>query len=330
MSDELNEQMKNISVYEGNFTRSDDEGGSSIGGGVNDAKKSVIEDRIILNVGGIKYETFRSTLTAYPDTLLGIMFSERNKEMLHPTNVNEYFFDRDGYIFRYILQYYRTGQVHWPEFSSPYQVTNSSIDLVQGTTKTFTTTSSSSNNVDGGRIDNLTGFGGTSCPTLPFTRAELEQELLFFLIPTKSDEDLIESLLHEETSSVSSTQPLTFANKAVVDNVNGFLYALKEVMYCVASLFEKKIMITFYHDRQQPIFKLIPPNPNIIMNELAPFNEKIKNILIPYAGVGYTLLMNFENEIEAWMKEEIKELKWAMEKPGGNTLGNGSTTNFSS
>ncbi|CAG8452521.1 4912_t:CDS:2 [Funneliformis mosseae] len=223
----------------------------------------MIEDRIILNVGGIKYETFRSTLTAYPDTLLGIMFSERNKEMLHPTNVNEYFFDRDG-----------------------------------------------------GRMDNFAGFGGTSCPTLPFTRAELEQELLFFLIPTKSDDDLIESLLHEETSSINSTQSLTFANKAVVDNVNGFLYALKEVMYCVASLFEKKIMITFYHDRQQPIFKLIPPNPNIIVNELAPFNEKIKSILIPYAGVGYTLLMNFENEIEAWMKEEIKELKWTMEKPG--------------
>src|SRR5581483_10266118 len=86
---------------------------------------------------------------------------------------------------------------------------------------------------------------------------------------------------------------------------------------CLASLFEKNIMVTFYHDRQSPVFKLIPPNPNIVMNELAPFNEKIRNILMPYAGVGYTLLMNFEKEIEAWIKEEIKELKWVMDKPSG-------------
>ncbi|CAG8769554.1 8806_t:CDS:2, partial [Cetraspora pellucida] len=78
-------------------------------------KKLDADDRIILNVGGVKYETFRSTLTAYPETLLGIMFADRNKEMLHPINGNEFFFDRDGYLFRHILQYYRTGMMHWPE-----------------------------------------------------------------------------------------------------------------------------------------------------------------------------------------------------------------------
>ncbi|CAG8490796.1 14032_t:CDS:1 [Acaulospora colombiana] len=43
------------------------------------------------------------------------MFQERNKHMLHPTNENEYFFDRDGTIFRYIMQFYRTGEIFWPE-----------------------------------------------------------------------------------------------------------------------------------------------------------------------------------------------------------------------
>ncbi|RIA91422.1 hypothetical protein C1645_767613 [Glomus cerebriforme] len=294
MYEEINQRMNKLSVNEEIITKSNNS--CSV-----EDKKIVIEDRIILNVGGIKYETFRSTLTAYPDTLLGTMFSNRNKDMMHPTNGNEYFFDRDGYLFRYVLQYYRTGKVHWPEFLSNQIENTSSID--KGIETAGVTLLS--NNKEGGLMENLTGRNYTS---LPFTLAELEQELLFFLIPTESDEELID---HEESST------LTFANKAVVDNVNGFLHSLKEVMYSVASLFEKKIMITFYHDRRPPIFKLIPPNPSVIMNDLAPFNEKIKNILTPYAGVGYTLLMNFENEIEAWMHEEVKELKWFMEKPSG-------------
>ncbi|CAG8503410.1 16099_t:CDS:2 [Dentiscutata heterogama] len=53
-------------------------------------------ERIILNVGGIKYETYVSTLLAYPTTLLGTMFQERNKALLKPINGNEYFIDRDG------------------------------------------------------------------------------------------------------------------------------------------------------------------------------------------------------------------------------------------
>ncbi|CAG8504856.1 22815_t:CDS:2 [Cetraspora pellucida] len=69
------------------------------------------EQKIILNVGGVKYETYRSTLTKYPETLLGVMFSSRNEELLHPTNENEYFFDRNGNAFRYIMTFYRTGKI---------------------------------------------------------------------------------------------------------------------------------------------------------------------------------------------------------------------------
>ncbi|CAG8816718.1 16644_t:CDS:2, partial [Dentiscutata erythropus] len=52
-------------------------------------------EQIVLNVGGIRYETYRSTLTSYPNTLLGTMFAERNKALLHPINGNEYFIDRN-------------------------------------------------------------------------------------------------------------------------------------------------------------------------------------------------------------------------------------------
>ncbi|CAH1763422.1 3672_t:CDS:2 [Entrophospora sp. SA101] len=71
-------------------------------------------ERIILNVGGIKYETYRSTLTNYPDTLLGTMFQGRNQTLLHPINGNEYFIDRNGRAFHYVLEFYRTGDVIWP------------------------------------------------------------------------------------------------------------------------------------------------------------------------------------------------------------------------
>ncbi|CAI2174152.1 8409_t:CDS:2 [Funneliformis geosporum] len=69
------------------------------------------ERTIILNVGGIKYETYASTLTSHPDTLLGTMFQDKNRALLHPQAENTYFFDRNGYAFRYIMEFYRTGKL---------------------------------------------------------------------------------------------------------------------------------------------------------------------------------------------------------------------------
>ncbi|CAG8512793.1 4940_t:CDS:2 [Ambispora gerdemannii] len=87
---------------------------------------------IVLNVGGLKYETLRSTLTAYPDTLLGTMFAERNQALLKPKNGNEYFFDRNGRAFYYIMEYYRTGKLSFPTHadnnSSGLRVSRSEIE----------------------------------------------------------------------------------------------------------------------------------------------------------------------------------------------------------
>ncbi|CAG8595570.1 5010_t:CDS:2 [Ambispora gerdemannii] len=70
-------------------------------------------ERIILN-----YETYRSTLTDYPNTLLGEMFHEQNRYLLQPVNGNEYFLDRNSRAFHYILEYYRTGKIVWQESSN--------------------------------------------------------------------------------------------------------------------------------------------------------------------------------------------------------------------
>src|ERR1044072_9054129 len=44
------------------------------------------------------------------------MFQQRNHALLHPTNDNEYFIDRNGRAFHYILEFYRTGEILWPSY----------------------------------------------------------------------------------------------------------------------------------------------------------------------------------------------------------------------
>lgn len=64
---------------------------------------------MVLNIGGTRFETYISTLTKYPDSLLGAMFSERNVHLRKPDKNGEYFFDRSGLAFESILNFYRTG-----------------------------------------------------------------------------------------------------------------------------------------------------------------------------------------------------------------------------
>ena len=62
------------------------------------------EHRIILNVGGIRYETYKATLKKIPATRLS-----RLTEALanYDPILNEYFFDRHPGVFAQILNYYR-------------------------------------------------------------------------------------------------------------------------------------------------------------------------------------------------------------------------------
>jgi len=67
---------------------------------------------LTLNVGGRKYSTSLSTLTKFPDSMLAAMFSGRI-----PSNMDEkgrYFIDRDGDLFKHILNFLRTDQLFIP------------------------------------------------------------------------------------------------------------------------------------------------------------------------------------------------------------------------
>ncbi|XP_013382119.1 potassium voltage-gated channel protein Shal isoform X1 [Lingula anatina] len=69
------------------------------------------DDLMKINVSGRRFETWRNTLEKYPDTLLG----SNEKEFFYDEDAKEYFFDRDPDIFRNVLNYYRTGKLHYPK-----------------------------------------------------------------------------------------------------------------------------------------------------------------------------------------------------------------------
>uniref|UniRef100_A0A3P9HDR7 A-type voltage-gated potassium channel KCND1 n=1 Tax=Oryzias latipes TaxID=8090 RepID=A0A3P9HDR7_ORYLA len=73
-------------------------------------KKKTQDGLIILNVSGTKFQTWKTTLERYPDTLLG----STERDFFFHEESNEYFFDRDPDIFRHILNFYRTGKLHYP------------------------------------------------------------------------------------------------------------------------------------------------------------------------------------------------------------------------
>ena len=77
-----------------------------------DANLARFKQRVKLNVGGSKFETTLSTLTRYPDSMLGAMFSGRHE--LPPDDEGYVFIDRDGTHFGAILNFLRTGFVDQP------------------------------------------------------------------------------------------------------------------------------------------------------------------------------------------------------------------------
>ncbi|XP_070504919.1 potassium voltage-gated channel protein Shal-like isoform X1 [Chironomus tepperi] len=68
------------------------------------------DEKMLINVSGRRFETWRTTLEKYPDTLLG----STEREFFYDEDLCEYFFDRDPEIFRHILNYYHTGKLHYP------------------------------------------------------------------------------------------------------------------------------------------------------------------------------------------------------------------------
>lgn len=89
--------------------------------------------RVKLNVGGDKFETTLSTLTAQPDSMLAAMFSGRHKV---PQDEDGYvFIDRDGTHFRVILNFLRTGFLNVPPSHKESEELRCELEFYQLSTK---------------------------------------------------------------------------------------------------------------------------------------------------------------------------------------------------
>ncbi|XP_029103847.1 BTB/POZ domain-containing protein KCTD6a isoform X1 [Scleropages formosus] len=89
----------------------------------------MMTDPVTLNVGGHLYTTSLSTLQRYPDSMLGAMFrgdlpSARDAQ-------GNYFIDRDGPLFRYVLNFLRTSELTLPHNFKEIDLLRKEADFYQ-------------------------------------------------------------------------------------------------------------------------------------------------------------------------------------------------------
>ncbi|CAG8551416.1 9043_t:CDS:2 [Cetraspora pellucida] len=237
------------------------------------------DPRIILNVGGIRYETYRSTLLAYPQTLLGTMFQPRNDSLLQPTNnslhnhKNEYFFDRNGYAFRYILEFYRTGKILWPKSTNPLRASVSQNPLKPSVTSSMT--------VDNDKMDcsvhqyTIPTATDTLAKIMPVSLHELQRELEFFQIPSSLS-----------LSSPASQSSISYNIAAQI--LDDFIYILESLICESIESFSQKITIKFYED-----FRPV---------EVFMARYRRDDALKGFEGCGWEILDLFEQKISKRLK----------------------------
>ncbi|XP_070536086.1 BTB/POZ domain-containing protein KCTD6-like [Ptychodera flava] len=84
---------------------------------------------IHLNVGGVVYMTTRATLLNYPHSMLGSMFSDRFPA--YQDEQGHYFIDRDGAVFKYVLNFLRSSRLSLPEDFKEWELLSTEADFYQ-------------------------------------------------------------------------------------------------------------------------------------------------------------------------------------------------------
>ena len=73
-----------------------------------------LSDRVVLNIGGQRFDTYLGTLNAVPHTRLCWIAQRHPYSAEYDPASAEYFFDRHPGVFNAVLNYYRTGKLHCP------------------------------------------------------------------------------------------------------------------------------------------------------------------------------------------------------------------------
>ncbi|XP_015755059.1 PREDICTED: BTB/POZ domain-containing protein kctd15-like isoform X1 [Acropora digitifera] len=82
-----------------------------------------------LNVGGFVYTTTLNTITRDPNSMLGRMFSGRQE--IAKDSKGNYFIDRDGSLFRHVLNFLRTWELCLPQPFDEFEQLRAEADFYQ-------------------------------------------------------------------------------------------------------------------------------------------------------------------------------------------------------
>ena len=83
-----------------------------------DSRADSGQDIIHLNVGGTLYSTTRETLTKFPESRLHAMFKDNPTEVCPQDRQGNYFINRDGKTFQFILQFLRDESVEMTKYDN--------------------------------------------------------------------------------------------------------------------------------------------------------------------------------------------------------------------
>lgn len=93
------------------------------------SNRNALQDPVSLNVGGEVYTTTLDTLTRCRDSMLGAMFTGQIPVL--KDNRGNVFIDRDGKVFRYILNYLRSSSLDLPDGFSELPLLRREADFYQ-------------------------------------------------------------------------------------------------------------------------------------------------------------------------------------------------------
>ena len=86
-------------------------------------------DTVRLNVGGIIYTTSRATLCNYPESMIGAMFGGKFEITYDDSGCA--FIDRDGQMFKHVLNFLRIGSLLLPQKFDDFELLASEADFYQ-------------------------------------------------------------------------------------------------------------------------------------------------------------------------------------------------------